>query len=63
MKAVEAALEKGRLSPVPQAMALSGLTMEALVYHGPGQRAWEKRPRPEVRDATERALKVILHRA
>jgi alcohol dehydrogenase len=32
--------------------------MEALVYHGPGRRAWEKRPRPEIRDATDAVVRI-----
>jgi threonine dehydrogenase-like Zn-dependent dehydrogenase len=31
--------------------------MKALVYHGPGQRAWENRPRPVIQDATD----AIVH--
>jgi len=32
--------------------------MEALVYHGPGRRAWENRPRPEVQDATDAVVRI-----
>jgi alcohol dehydrogenase len=33
-------------------------TMKALVYHGPGQRAWEERPRPSLREATDAIVRV-----
>jgi alcohol dehydrogenase len=33
-------------------------TMNGLVYHGPGQRAWEERPRPVLRDATDAIVRV-----
>jgi hypothetical protein len=26
----------------------AGTTMKALVYHGPGKRAWEDKPRPTI---------------
>jgi hypothetical protein len=29
--------------------------MKALVYHGPGKRAWEEKPRPVITDA------IVLH--
>jgi alcohol dehydrogenase len=32
--------------------------MKALVYHGPGQRAWEDRPRPAIRNATDAVVHV-----
>jgi alcohol dehydrogenase len=32
--------------------------MKALVYHGPGQRAWEDRPRPVIRDATDAVVHI-----
>ena len=33
-------------------------TMKALVYHGPGQRAWEDKPRPRVEKATDAVVRV-----
>jgi alcohol dehydrogenase len=33
-------------------------TMKALVYHGPGRKAWEERPRPTIKDATDAVVKV-----
>jgi alcohol dehydrogenase len=32
--------------------------MKALVYHGPGQRAWEETPRPAIRHATDAIVRV-----
>ena len=32
--------------------------MKALVYHGPGNRAWEERPRPVVQDATDAVVRI-----
>jgi alcohol dehydrogenase len=32
--------------------------MRALVYHGPGQRAWEDKPRPEIIDATDAVVRI-----
>lgn len=41
-----------------QARAQAGATMKALVYHGPGQRAWEDKPRPFVVDAGDAIVRV-----
>jgi alcohol dehydrogenase len=32
--------------------------MRALVYHGPGQKAWEERPKPTVSDDTDAIFRV-----
>ena len=32
--------------------------MKALVYHGPGQRQWEDRPRPAVKEATDAVVRI-----
>jgi alcohol dehydrogenase len=32
--------------------------MNALVYHGPGKRGWEDRPRPAVRDASDAVVQI-----
>jgi alcohol dehydrogenase len=32
--------------------------MKALVYHGPGRRSWEDKPRPVVREATDAVVRV-----
>ncbi len=34
------------------------LTMKALVYHGPGKRAWEKVPKPTVQDSTDAVVRI-----
>jgi alcohol dehydrogenase len=33
-------------------------TMKALVYHGPGKRAWEDKPRPAVKDPTDAIVRI-----
>jgi alcohol dehydrogenase len=41
------------------AVALStSATMKALVYHGPGNRAWEDRPRPTIRDSGDAIVRI-----
>ena len=40
--------------------------MRALVYHGPGRKAWEEAPDPEITDegsAATAAVKVVLTRS
>ena len=32
--------------------------MKALVYHGPGQRTWEDKPRPTVEKPTDAVVKI-----
>ena len=32
--------------------------MKALVYHGPGKRAWEEVPRPSVQHATDAVVRI-----
>ena len=39
-------------------MATNGSTMHAIVYHGPGEKAWEEVPKPDVRDDTDAVVKV-----
>ena len=36
----------------------TGLTMKALVYHGPGKRAWEEKPRPVLKDAGDAIVRI-----
>ena len=36
----------------------AGTTMKALVYHGPGERAWEDKPRPTVQDAGDAIVRI-----
>jgi alcohol dehydrogenase len=33
--------------------------MKALVYHGPGRRAWEEKPKPKIKDATDAIVKIV----
>jgi alcohol dehydrogenase len=33
-------------------------TMKALVYHGPGQKAWEDKPKPAVREPTDAVVRI-----
>ena len=33
-------------------------TMKALVYHGPGKRAWEDKPRPAIQDPTDAIVRI-----
>ena len=33
-------------------------TMKALVYHGPGRRAWEDRPRPQIEKGTDAVVRI-----
>lgn len=53
MKTTEAAR-----SPASGAATLDVRTMHALVYHGPGQRAWEVAPRPVLRDPTDAIVRI-----
>jgi alcohol dehydrogenase len=34
------------------------MKMNALVYHGPGQKAWEEKPKPVIKDATDAIIKI-----
>ncbi len=33
--------------------------MKALVYHGPGKRAWEEKPKPAIKDSTDAIVRLI----
>src|SRR5688572_18145104 len=33
-------------------------TMKALVYHGPGRRSWEEKPKPRITEATDAVVRV-----
>ncbi len=33
-------------------------TMKALVYHGPGQRAWEEKPKPAIKETTDAIVRI-----
>ena len=38
--------------------ALVLASMKALVYHGPGRRSWEEKPRPTIQEATDAIVRV-----
>jgi len=40
------------------AISPSDTIMKALVYHGPGKRAWEDKPRPTIKDSSEAIVRV-----
>jgi alcohol dehydrogenase len=40
--------------------ARAAATMKALVFHGPGRRAWEDRPKPAIRDAADAIVRVTM---
>ena len=37
---------------------MTSSTMKALVYHGPGKRAWEEKPRPAVKDPADAIVRI-----
>jgi alcohol dehydrogenase len=57
MKTAAVVLEKDGPAPAGEAKR-SGDTMNALVYHGPGRRAWEQRRTPELLDATDAIVRI-----
>src|ERR1700692_2968518 len=42
----------------PQTKSTSAGRMKALVYHGPGKRAWEETPRPAIQNATDAIVRI-----
>jgi len=36
----------------------TGTTMKALVYHGPGKRAWEDKPRPTIQETSDAIVRI-----
>jgi alcohol dehydrogenase len=53
MKSTEALMERAGAGPHAGAA-----TMKALVYHGPGRRAWEEKPKPRITAATDAIVRV-----
>jgi len=53
MKNPEALLERAGAGPHAGAT-----TMKALVYHGPGKRSWEEKPKPRIKDATDALVRI-----
>src|SRR5579864_9196464 len=41
-----------------QADASGTVLMKALVFHGPGQRAWENKPKPTLREAGDAIVRI-----
>ena len=47
------------LEPATNAPTIStATTMKALVYHGPGERAWEDKPRPAIQDPSDAVVRI-----
>ena len=42
----------------PQTTSTATGRMKALVYHGPGKRAWEETPRPSIQNATDAVVRI-----
>jgi len=53
MKNSEALLERAGAGPHATAA-----TMKALVYHGPGRRSWEEKPKPRIGEATDAVVRI-----
>lgn len=53
MKTAEAPVRE-----VPREAGATSTTMNALVYHGPGKRTWEQKPRPAIRDASDAIVRI-----
>jgi len=32
--------------------------MKALVYHGPGKRGWEEKPKPTIKNSTDAIIRI-----
>jgi alcohol dehydrogenase len=46
------------LAPTSAATLSTGTTMKALVYHGPGRRAWEDKARPAIQDPGDAIVRI-----
>ena len=42
----------------PQSKSAAKARMKALVYHGPGKRAWEETPRPAIQNTTDAIVRI-----
>jgi hypothetical protein len=40
----------------------TSIAMKALVYHGPGKRAWEDKPRPAIQDPGDAIVRIAISR-
>ena len=45
-------------STTADAIPDSTTMMKALVYHGPGKRAWEQKPRPVIENPTDAVVRI-----
>ena len=39
--------------------AVQSSTMKALVYYGPGKKAWEEQPKPVIKETTDAIVKIL----
>lgn len=46
------------LAPTSGVKAGASANMKALVYHGPGKRAWEDKPRPAIQDPGDAIVRI-----
>jgi alcohol dehydrogenase len=46
------------LAPTSATTPDTGTNMKALVYHGPGERAWEDKPRPSIQDPSDAVVRI-----
>lgn len=42
----------------PQTQSTATGRMKALVYHGPGKRAWQETPRPTIQNTTDAIVRI-----
>jgi alcohol dehydrogenase len=52
MRTIEAAVEERGV------VGMAGATMKALVYQGPGKRAWEEKPKPSIQHPTDAIVRI-----
>ena len=53
-----ATIEQLELATTRAAAPSPTAPMKALVFHGPGKRAWEEKPRPALRNATDAIVRL-----
>jgi alcohol dehydrogenase len=51
-------LEPGSIKIKASAGINSGIQMNALVYHGPGKKSWERKPKPSLLEQTDAIVKI-----
>jgi alcohol dehydrogenase len=51
--------QKTQKGPLDESTTLNVKTMKALVYHGAGKKAWEEKPKPQVKVATDAIVKIL----